>query len=432
MYDDFNYGMGDMGESKRKLDPMEKIQLGIQLANEEYGIVENNYGINQFDEAGNYYSYDVNGFPFAIKKSGSIYTTYSTLYKELPFMVENSDVEWFKHFKLSDDEINSFFEVIGKIGALNEARLGSRYILPNLVPFYSENDIQLLLLMYDIRRKKNEIDSDEDLYLKNLNRVYQLKENNKTGVTKLSRSIFESFKRQFDRYPRRVEIVGIQDETFKMYNSENYQKYDKLYALAEGTNVGSDNILIVTDKVPLIKYRGSKKVDGVCELSLMETDARGNDTKNEALYYLKVNRDYIKFLPTYYIYISTKDEPGIKIDGMVYNLDYFKIIGESGITLTVAVGVHQLGKHEKNKIPSSENVQAVAYYQDEAYMKLYQVAKMVYESPNVKGFKVEKVKGNCTLDEFLEYSRTVSLSVEEREAYEYEQSHKSYDDDETF
>ena len=117
---------------------------------------------------------------------------------------------------------------------------------------------------------------------------------------------------------------------------------------------------------------------------------------------------------------------------MVYNLDYFKIIGESGITLTVAVGVHQLGKHEKNKIPSSENVQAVAYYQDEAYMKLYQVAKMVYESPNVKGFKVEKVKGNCTLDEFLEYSRTVSLSVEEREAYEYEQSHKSYDDDETF
>lgn len=426
-YDDY---MGDMGVSNRKLDPIEKIQLGVQRANEEYGIIENNFGINQFDEAGNYYSYDINGFPFAIKRSGNIYTTFSTLYKDLPFMCEEADKQWFKQFNLTDVEINCFYEVIGKIGAINEARLASRYKLPDLVPYYSDDDIELLLLMYDIRKKKSEIESDESLLVKNLNRVYQLRNKNKTSLSKMSRSVFDSFPRKFDRYPRRVEIVGIQDEVFQMYNSENYQKYDKLYSLSEGTNVGSEYVTVITDKVPTIKWRGNKFVEDVCYLTLLDSETYGKDTTNEALYELKINRDYVKFLPTYYIYISTKEEPGIKIDGLVYYLDYYKIIGESGVTLTVAIGVHQLGKHERNKIPSSENVQAVAYYPEEAYLKLIQIAKEVYSHPNMKGFNVEKVKGNCSLDDFLDYSRNVSLSVEEREAYAYEQSHQSHDDEE--
>jgi hypothetical protein len=241
----------------------------------------------------------------------------------------------------------------------------------------------------------------------------------------MTRQILASFPKKFDRFPRRVEIVGIEDETFKIYNSDNYVKYDKLYTLQDGTNVGSDYITIITDKVPAIKWRGKKQVDDVCYLSLADSDTMGMETSKEALYLLKVNRDYVKFRPTFYIYLSSKEEPGIKVDGNVYNLNYYKIIGESGVIITVAIGVHQLGKHERNKIPASEYVQAIAYYPEEAYTKLMLVAKEVYANPKVRGMKVEPIKGNCSLEDFLEYSK--NLSVEEREALEYEASHQDTD-----
>lgn len=420
-----DYGMGmDSG----KLDPIEKIRLGVMSLNEEYGIVENPYGINDFDASGNYLSYDNYGFPFGVKKSGAVLSSFSTLYKELPFMYEPSDNAWLSQFNLSSAEINCFVEVIGLIGALNESRLSTRIKLPSMESYYTKEDIDLLLLIYKIRKNKGEIDRDPDLIPKYLNEVYRLKNVNKSTLSQLERSIYERFPRKFDRYPRRVEIVGIQDPVFSIYNSSNYQKYDKLYALSDKSNVGSESVTIITDKVPAIAWRGSKEVKDVCSLSLADSESLGRDVSDEAIYYLKINREYVSFRPTYYIYISTKKEPGVKVDGLTYNLDYYRLIGKSGAILTVAIGVHQLGKHERNKVPSSENVQEIAYYPDEAYMKLIKVAKEVYESDIFDGFKVEKVQGNCSLEDFLEYTK--NMTVEEREAYEYEKSHISHEDEE--
>jgi hypothetical protein len=396
--------------------------------------MEENYRMDEPDALGNYANdapLNEYGFPCVYKENGKIDKSQSVCYLPVPMGFEYN-VEWLQALQFNETEISVFSEVLYLIGRLTERRLASRVNLSTGQRYYTQGDISIILYMYNfcVKNSNSSLLQDSKFMSSHLNKLYNLRNtenpnSDRGSIAQMTRQILASFPKKFDRFPRRVEIVGIEDETFKIYNSDNYVKYDKLYTLQDGTNVGSDYITIITDKVPAIKWRGKKQVDDVCYLSLADSDTMGMETSKEALYLLKVNRDYVKFRPTFYIYLSSKEEPGIKVDGNVYNLNYYKIIGESGVIITVAIGVHQLGKHERNKIPASEYVQAIAYYPEEAYTKLMLVAKEVYANPKVRGMKVEPIKGNCSLEDFLEYSK--NLSVEEREALEYEASHQDTD-----
>lgn len=368
------------------------------------------------------------GFLMAFKENGKIDKTQSVCYMQVPMGFEYN-IEWLKALRFNENEIKVFQEVLYLIGRLTEKRLRARVNLRTGRNYYTTGDIAILMYMYNycVKPSNSQLLNDFKFMSTHLNKLYNLRnaENPNAprgSVAQMSRQVMTSIGRKFDRFPRRVEIHGIEDEVFKFYNSENYVKYDKLYMLDEGTKVGSEYVTIVTDKSPRLKWRAKKFVEDVCYLSMIEDDGTGR-YKNEALYNLKIHRDYVVFRPTYYIYVTTKDEPGVTVDGLTYYLNHFKIVGESGIVLTVALGVHQLGKNERNKVSASENVQAVAYYPDEAQIKLVQVAKEVYANKMVKGIKVVPVQGNCRLEEFLDYSR--NMTVEEREAEEYERAHQS-------
>lgn len=358
------------------------------------------------------------GFPCCFKENGKIDKSQSVCYLPIPLGFEYN-VEWLKALGFNDNEISVYTEVLFLIGRLSERRLRSRMNLSTMKSYYTNSDISILMYMYNFCVKSSDSSLLSSLkFLSNhYNKLYNLRNADnpnayKGSVAQVTKRAFMSIARKFDKFPRRVEIQGIDDEAFGIYNSSNYVKYDKLYSLADGTNVGSEYVTVITDKVPLLKFRSKKGIDDVCSVSLSDDDVLGN----EALYELKINRDYVVFKPTYYIYITTKMEPGVNIEGQLYNLSYYRIIGESGMVLTVAIGVHQLGKHERNKISASENVQEIAYYPDEASIKLKKVVKEVYAK--VHGIKVIPVKGNCNLSDFLEYSK--HLTVEERQELEYE------------
>lgn len=372
------------------------------------------------------------GFPFLVKENGKVDKTQSVCYMQVPMGFEYNR-EWLKALRFNDNEIAVFDEVLNLIGRLTEKRLRARVNIRANRPYYTSGDIAILMYMYNfcVKTSSSALLNDYDFLTKHLNKLYNLRnaENPNAlrgSIAQVSRQVLQTFGRKFDRFPRRVEIQGIEDEVFKIYNSDNYVKYDKLYMLDETTKVGSEYVTIITDKSPRLKWRGKKSVDDVCYLSLVE----GEKNANEALYNLKINREYVKFRPTFYIYLTTKDEPGVRVDGVTYYLNHYKIIGETGIIITVALGVHQLGKNERNKISASENVQAVAYYPDEAQTLLTKVAKEVYSNPAVRGIKAVTVSGNCSLEDFMELS--MNMTVEEREEYEYDKQHQESEDEEYY
>lgn len=308
--------------------------------------MEENYRMDEPDALGNYANdapLNEYGFPCVYKENGKIDKSQSVCYLPVPMGFEYN-VEWLQALQFNETEISVFSEVLYLIGRLTERRLASRVNLSTGQRYYTQGDISIILYMYNfcVKNSNSSLLQDSKFMSSHLNKLYNLRNtenpnSDRGSIAQMTRQILASFPKKFDRFPRRVEIVGIEDETFKIYNSDNYVKYDKLYTLQDGTNVGSDYITIITDKVPAIKWRGKKQVDDVCYLSLADSDTMGMETSKEALYLLKVNRDYVKFRPTFYIYLSSKEEPGIKVDGNVYNLNYYKIIGESGVIITVDV-----------------------------------------------------------------------------------------------
>lgn len=369
---------------------------------------------------------DSYGFPCVYKDNGKLDKTLSVSYKCVPMGFEYNE-EWLRALRFNDNEIITFNEVLFLIGYLTEKRLRSRINLYNNCNYYTQGDIELLMYMYKccLKGSSQSLLSDIEFMTKHLNKLYNLRnaENPNAirgNVSQLTKYAFSKIPKKFERFPRRVEINGIDDETFGIYNSSNYVKYDKLYSLADGTNVGSEYVTIITDKVPKFAFRAKKELEDVCSLvSVAERDETVR--KSDALYELKINREYIKFRPTYYVYLTTKLEPGVQVDGYTYTLNHYQILGESGIIMSVAIGVHLLGKHERNKIPASETVLAVGYYPDEILTKLKGITKELYVNPYINGINIISKKGNCTLNEFINYNRNLTVEERELELLEMEQ-----------
>lgn len=416
MYDDMNYNNYTEEDMYGGLNPMAMMQP------DALGRIADDVPLNSY------------GFPYLVKENGKIDKSQSVCYMQVPMGFEYNK-EWLQALRFSQNELAAFDEVLNLLGRMTEKRLRARVNLRTNKPYYTAGDIAILMYMYNfcVRPSNSVLLNDFEFLTKHLNKLYNLRnaENPNAmrgSISQISRQVLQTFGRKFDRFPRRVEIKGIEDEVFSIYNSENYVKYDKLYMLDESTKVGSEYVTIITDKSPRLKWRAKKSVDDVCYLSLVDDET--GKYKNEALYNLKINRDYVVFRPTFYVYLTIKDEPGVRVDGVTYYLNHYKIVGETGVVITVAIGVHQLGKNERNKISASENVQAVAYYTEEAQTLLVKVAKEVYGNPAVRGIKAITVNGNCTLEDFMEMSK--NMTVEEREEYEYEKQHQDSDDDELY
>lgn len=201
---------------------------------------------------------------------------------------------------------------------------------------------------------------------------------------------------KYTELPRRVEIDGIpEDSKFSIYNSSNYKRFDKLYVVKPGTNMGQ-NITIVTDKQPRLAYREKRGIDEIIEI---------RDINNAGVVELSVNRQYTKMHNIFYITVQIGDLTAYEHYGAI------RIVAWDGTILTVRVEVFiprtQLTKKVENK-----RVYAVGYFPEEITPKLQKIANEVIAHPFINGVKMEMIEPTLDFEEITEAPPEEELEIE--------------------
>lgn len=97
-------------------------------------------------------------------------------------------------------------------------------------------------------------------------------------ISKHFRKMFGAHKRigiydlaisKIQKVPRKAIIGGITDSTFGIYNSKRRSENEKMYNVVDVTTT---NIVVRTDLKPILKYKQSRKVDGVIEIKAVNKD----------------------------------------------------------------------------------------------------------------------------------------------------------------
>lgn len=123
---------------------------------------------------------------------------------------------------------------------------------------FNSYEVRRIRQIHAIMIGKTEIESADDL----VNHLRKVHTGRRLGMQDLLAS-------KILRVPRKAFIYGIKDPTFKMYNSENYSKFNRLYDVV---SVGGQRIHIDTARKPVLKFKQSKVVEGVIEITeLMES-----------------------------------------------------------------------------------------------------------------------------------------------------------------
>lgn len=211
---------------------------------------------------------------------------------------------------------------------------------------------------------------------------------------------------KFVNFPRRVFLKGIETPPFDIYNSDNYQYYDKYYVVKDDTKFSSKSLRLITDKKPdnirFTDFREQQNKDGSLVLSIDEE----NMNSLYPLYTLTVDNKYVELKPTFYITIgSTSDFTHPMKNVTESNLDYYHMLFWDSFDLYVALNVFQMGVFGRNKVTPGihGNVVAVAYTYNDAKYELYRAFKLLSELSPVARWT--KYKPSEDLESFMELQR---------------------------
>lgn len=115
--------------------------------------------------------------------------------------------------------------------------------------------------MYDICAGRIVIDSEDDLS-KHLRKMF--------GQGKRL-SIHDLAINKFSTVPRTALVAGIPRGPFDIWNSGNYPPLERMYTVVD---VSGSRITIETDRVPILKYKQDKFIEGVLEIKEKNKDGK--------------------------------------------------------------------------------------------------------------------------------------------------------------
>lgn len=183
------------------------------------------------------------------------------------------DIKFLTSLGFTREEINMLQYIISCEGKVTPASL-TYYNIP-----YEQ--ARKLKYMYDIATGKKEIDSMND-FAKHLRRMFG--QHNRISLLNLPVS-------KLSKIPRIALIDGIKDEAFAVYNSKRYKGIDMFYTSV--IDVYQNRILIETGRKPVLKYKQSKKIDGVIEIK--------EDKLKNGNIIIAVNKNYSRLCNRYII-----------------------------------------------------------------------------------------------------------------------------------
>lgn len=246
--------------------------------------------------------------------------------------------EMLRSIGFTDEEIATFEYIISNGGNISKPAL-----LSYGLPYELANKIKY---MYDIVTGKITIESTDDL-VRHLRKMFG--NHRRIGITDLALS-------KIRKVPRKAVIAGIKDETFSIYNSNNYKPEERMYDVV---NITNDRIFIETTRKPVLKYGQSKKIDGVIEIIELKPDKK---------VVVAVNKKYARLCNRFVIVASLR-RPQF-YHGLI------EIICIEGTR--VYVFAQSIGNKETIRYSSTQRVYDYGYLPNEIQPKLIKVASELY------------------------------------------------------
>lgn len=294
---------------------------------------------------------------------------------------------YLKWLGFTDEEVNLADSAMAVYNHQSSGVIVGSFLRNFYIPV-KENPAKLVYLV-DILRHKNDVLASLD-YLMNFNVPYCsdylasdtykcLRVLNKHYLTMNSKfnsmnTVFKSCKElittnrnlplsKITHIPELAEIGGIEDEVFSIYNSDRYEDASRYLRVKRR----GDRVQLVPNRLPVVKYGESLKVDGVAELKEDEHSDFGN--KGYTLY---LQNKYVKLLNSFVICISLRMPQS--------HLGLFDIVCVSGTRLYV-YATEWSAKNRRIKSSSTEYNSNAARIVDYGFTirqledKLYKAAK---------------------------------------------------------
>jgi len=139
---------------------------------------------------------------------------------------------------------------------------GGKVTVQALTSFgFSYEDARKLKYMYDICTGRVVIDSPDDL-AKHLRKMFG-------HIRRLS--IHDLSLNKVRDVPRTALVAGIPKGPFHLWNSSNYPPLERMYTVVA---VGGGKITIETDRIPVLKYKQDKFIEGILEIKELTKDRK--------------------------------------------------------------------------------------------------------------------------------------------------------------
>lgn len=212
----------------------------------------------------------------------------------------------------------------------------------------SYEEAKKIRYMQDICIGKVIIDSTDDL-AKHMRKMFGSMK--RIGITDLAVS-------KIKKVERKAVVAGIQDATYSIYNSKQYPFMERMYNVVDVTG---QRIFIETLRKPVLKYKQSKYVEGVLEIT---------ELKKDGSVVVAINKQYCRLVNRFVIVGSLRKPE--------FHHGLIQIICIEGTKLYIyakSMGI----KESINYNMGTERVYSYGFYNQEIKNKLKEVGALMYK-----------------------------------------------------
>ncbi len=188
------------------------------------------------------------------------------------------DPDWLMSIGFTSEQINTLSYIVNVHGKATTQLMVQGYGIP-----YEQ--AQILKYLYDICIGKVRIDTDDDL-CKHLRKLFG--RHKRIGIGDLPVS-------KINEVPRKALIGKIPKDTpFAIWNSKQYPPLERLYHVVD---VSGSNIIIETNRLPVLKWKQDRFIDGVLKILTEPKDGKIQ---------VSINKEYCKLCNRFVIVASLR------------------------------------------------------------------------------------------------------------------------------
>lgn len=194
-------------------------------------------------------------------------------YMQMPVNIDRNQLYKLRFTPQEVDALQRVLNYFGTVTTLKAQQFG-----------FPPEAARKLKYMYDIVSGNVVIETPDDIS-KHFRKMFGAHQ--RIGIQHLSMS-------RLTRVPRKCLLGNIPAGKFEMYNSKHYKPADRMYDVIAVT---SSNIVVTTARKPVLRYKESKKQDGVAEILQLNQDGSVN---------IEFNREYARLCNRFIVVASLR------------------------------------------------------------------------------------------------------------------------------